>query len=184
MTVNSRPQVRILYPPPSSVETMKNKTDKSLPNLDIRLCELKDISQILKIRKITFSHFAPASYSPKEVRTLLSDIDESELRDMINNKSLFIAEINHQIVGCGGWLGDSVRHMYVSPKITKQGIGSALLKILEKDYKVRTKKSIIKAGVILYARPFYEKNGYEFLKEDKDWDGSRFNRMQKRFGHS
>ena len=67
------------------------------------------------------------------------------------------------------------------PKMSKKGIGSALLKILEKDYKVCTNKPIIKAGVILYARPFYEKNGYEFLKEDIDWDGSRFNRMQKKF---
>lgn len=159
---------------------MKNKTDQNPTNLNIRLCELKDIPQILEIRKITFSHFAPASYSSKEVQTLLSDVNESELKEMIGNKSFFVAEINHQVAGCGGWLGDSVRHMYVSPQMSKKGIGSALLKILERDYKVRTNKPIIKAGVILYARPFYEKNGYEFLKEDTDWDGSRFNRMQKK----
>jgi GNAT superfamily N-acetyltransferase len=70
--------------------------------------------------------------------------------------------------------------MYVSPEETKKGIGSALLRVLEEDYKNRTRNSIIKAGVILYARPFYEKNGYEFLKIDTDWDGSKFNRMQKK----
>ena len=100
---------------------------------------------------------------------------------MIENKSLFVAEKDHKIVGCGGWLGESVRHMYVLPEETKKGIGSALLQVLEEDYRNRTQNSIIKAGVILYARPFYEKNGYEFLKLDTDWDGSKFNRMQKKF---
>jgi GNAT superfamily N-acetyltransferase len=69
--------------------------------------------------------------------------------------------------------------MYVSPEKTKKGIGSSLLRVLEADYKDRTRNTIIKAGVILYARPFYERNGYEFLKIDIDWDGSKFNRMQK-----
>ena len=146
----------------------------------IRPCQLEDISQILEIRKRTFLHFAPSAYSPKEVKTLLEDIKISELEEMIENKSLFVAEENHKIVGCGGWFGESVRHMYVSPEETKKGIGSSLLRVLEEDYKDRTNNSIIKAGVILYARPFYERNGYEFLKIDTDWDGSKFNRMQKK----
>jgi predicted N-acetyltransferase YhbS len=147
----------------------------------IRLCQLDDIPHILEIRKRTFSHFAPSVYSEKEVKTLLEDINIAELEEMIENKSLFVAEENHQIVGCGGWFGEAVRHMYVSPEETKKGIGSSLLRVLEKDYQHRTKNSLIKAGVILYARPFYEKNGYEFLQIDTDWDGSTFNRMQKKF---
>jgi GNAT superfamily N-acetyltransferase len=100
---------------------------------------------------------------------------------MIENRSLFVAEANDQVLGCGGWLQVSVRHMYVSPDVTKRGIGSALLRVLENDYRERTENDVIEAGVILYARPFYEKNGYEFLRLDTDWDGSQFNRMQKRF---
>lgn len=145
----------------------------------IRLCQLEDVPQILAIRKRTFSHFAPSSYTSKEVATLLEDINVSELEEMIENKSLFVAEENHTIVGCGGWFGESVRHMYVAPEETKKGIGSSLLRVLEADYQDRTNDAIIKAGVILYARPFYERNGYEFLKLDTDWDGSKFNRMQK-----
>jgi predicted N-acetyltransferase YhbS len=152
----------------------------NMNKLIIRPCQLDDIPQILEIRKRTFLHFAPSAYSPKEVKTLLEDINISELEEMIENKSLFVAEENHKIVGCGGWLGESVRHMYVSPEETKKGIGSSLLRVLEEDYKNHTNNSIIKAGVILYARPFYERNGYEFLKIDTDWDGSKFNRMQKK----
>jgi len=150
------------------------------PGIHIRLGRKADIPQILEIRKNTFLHFAPSAYSQNEVETLIKDIKISELEGVIENKSLFVAEENHKIVGCGGWLADSVRHMYVSPDKTKKGIGSMLLQILERDFRKRTHNSVIKAGVILYARPFYEKNGYEFLKLDTDWDGSKFNRMQKK----
>jgi ribosomal protein S18 acetylase RimI-like enzyme len=148
--------------------------------LPIRPCQLDDIPQILEIRKRTFLHFAPSAYSPQEVKTLIEDVDISELEEMVENKSVFVAEENHKNVGCGGWFGESVRHMYVSPEETKKGTGSSLLRVLEEDYKNRTNNSIIKAGVILYARPFYERNGYEFLSIDTDWDGSKFNRMQKK----
>jgi GNAT superfamily N-acetyltransferase len=146
----------------------------------IRLCQLEHIACILEIRKRTFLHFAPSVYSSNEVKTLLEDIKVSELEEMIENKSLFVAGKGHKIIGCGGWHGESVRHMYVLPEETKEGIGRALLRVLEKDYRNRTQNSIIKAGFILYARYFYEKNGYEFLKIDTDWDGSKFNRMQKK----
>jgi GNAT superfamily N-acetyltransferase len=145
----------------------------------IRLCRVEDIPRILEIRTATFKHFAPTAYSPEEVETLLADINEADLIQMIEDKSLFVAEKDQQVVGCSGWSGDSVRHMYVSPELTKQGIGTRLLSVLEEDFKTRTHKSVIKAGVILYARPFYERNGYEFIEIAFDWDGSQFNRMQK-----
>ncbi|QBD79474.1 GNAT family N-acetyltransferase [Ktedonosporobacter rubrisoli] len=153
---------------------------QDMNTLLIRPCQLDEIPQILEIRQRIFLHFAPAVYSSKEVENLLEDFKTSELEEMIENKSLFVAEENHKIVGCGGWLGEAVRHMYVSPEETKKGIGSALLRVLEEDFKNRTNSSIIKAGVILYARPFYERNGYEFLQIDTNWDGSKFNRMQKK----
>jgi ribosomal protein S18 acetylase RimI-like enzyme len=163
------------------METIPNQPS---PALLIRLCRVDDVPRILEIRTKTFQHFAPASYSPTEVENLLGDIKESDLLELIDHESLFVAEIEGQVVGCGGWLGDSVRDMYVSPEITKQGIGTRLLDALEADFQKRTGKSVFQAGVILYARPFYEKNGYEFLEIAYDWDGSQYNRMQKHFALS
>lgn len=148
-------------------------------NFTIRHGRSEDVSEILAIRRRTFQHFAPSTYSPEEVKNLLSDIKESELLVMIQNKSLFVAEKNSQVIGCGGWLDQSVRHMYVSPEITKQGLGSKLLDYLEQDYFDRTQNQTIKAGVILYARAFYEKNGYKFLRIETDWDGSKYCQMEK-----
>lgn len=83
------------------------------------------------------------------------------------------------IVGCGGWLNDSVRHLYVLPEMAKRRIGSNLLQVLETDYKKRAGKPTIKAGVTLYSRLFYEKNGFVYLETATDWDGSKFCQMQK-----
>jgi hypothetical protein len=58
----------------------------------IRLAQQSDILTILEIRKVTFSHFAPSSYTPQEVATLLEDIRPTEFEEMINNQSLFVAE--------------------------------------------------------------------------------------------
>ncbi|SRR5579883_120562 len=152
-----------------------------MKTFSLRLCRFDDIPSIVEMRERTFLHFAPAVYSPQEVKTLIEDIHISELEEMIAQRSFFVAEEGQRIVGCGGWLGEFVRHMYVSPEETKKGIGSALLRVLEEDYKNRTRNPLLKAGVILYARPFYEKHGYEFLRIETAWDGSKFNSMQKKF---
>jgi predicted N-acetyltransferase YhbS len=115
----------------------------------IRSRQLNDIPQILEIRKRTFLHFTPSAYSPKEVKTLVEDINIAELEEMIANKSVFVAEENHEILGCGGWFGEDIRYRYVSPEETKKGIGTSLLRVLEEDYKNRTHSSIIKAGTLL-----------------------------------
>ena len=147
----------------------------------IRLCKPDDIAEVLEIRRTTFSFFAPETYSPKEVETLLLDVDELELYRIVENKSLFVAERGDRVVACGGWMESSVRHMYVLPEKTRQGIGSALLETLENDYRERTQRATIEAGSVLYAREFYEKNGYDVLGVEYDWDGSRFYRMSKVF---
>ena len=78
-------------------------------------------------------------------------------------------------------MGESIRHVYVKPDLSKQGIGTRLLHHAEDDYRARTQKPFILAGVILYAKTFYEKNGFRVLSRERDWDGSEFYQMQKDF---
>ena len=53
----------------------------------------------------------------------------------------------------------------------ERGIGALLTKHAEADYRTRTGHGAIDAGVILYARGFYEKCGYDVLSKAKAWDG-------------
>lgn len=84
-------------------------------------------------------------------------------------------------MGTAGWEGENIRHVYVRPDLSKQGIGTSLLSHVESEYRIRTQKPFIRAGVILYARNFYEKNGFRVLSRERDWDGSEYYQMQKDF---
>ena len=161
---------------------MAREPDAALDAWSLRLCRHEDVQRILEIRAETFAHFAPQSYSSEEVETLLGDVRESELREMTENGTLFVAEAGGVVIGCGGWQGELVRHMYVLPGETRRGVGSALLRALEADYQRRTGNASIRAGVVLYAQGFYEKNGYKLVEEAVDWDGSKYLRMRKALG--
>ena len=141
---------------------------------------LADMASIAEIRRKAFARFAPLSYSAQEVETLLADLDEGQLRHMIEDKKMFVA-CEDSIVGSAGWNDDFIRHVYVDPAHTRQGIGSHLLSHAEQNYRRRTNRNEIQAGVALYAREFYEANGYAFLSEETDWDGSKYCKMRKSF---
>ena len=139
-----------------------------------------DIPRLLEIRHAAFSAHVPAFYSEQEVQTLLDDVDESELAEMIDASQLFVARIEGAIVGLAGWKDDRIRHVYVAPGYERQGIGTQVLARAEDDFRNRTNADEVKAGVGLQAELFYVANGYELSRRLKDWDGSDYLEMTKK----
>jgi GNAT superfamily N-acetyltransferase len=139
-----------------------------------------DLGRLREIRHAAFSAHAPGAYSPEEVENLLGDLDEAELADMINEHQLFVAVADGEIRGLAGWRGINLRHVYVTPGAERTGTGSQLVARAERDFKKRTGASEIRVGAVLYAKGFYEANGYEVLRKDIAWDGSEFFQMIKR----
>lgn len=121
------------------------------------------------------------AYTEQEVETLLGDVDENELFVMIQARQLFVARKDGEVVALAGWKGSNLRHAYVDPDYTRRGIATRLLGRVEGDFRVRTHLAEITCGVVLYARPFYVANGYEVVSREKDWDGSEYFEMVKRF---
>ena len=155
----------------------------------VRLVEIArardtDLERVLEIRYAAFSRHAPSAYSPTEVQTLLADVEETELQEMIARGQLFVARHSQRIVGVAGWKGADLRHVYVDPNCTREGIGSQLLCHVETDYLARTGAHEINAGVVLYAEPFYRANGYELIQRAIAWDGSAYLQMRKRLSNS
>jgi GNAT superfamily N-acetyltransferase len=62
-----------------------------------------------------------------------------------------------------GWQGAGLRHVYVDPDHTRQGIATRLLSHVEADFRDRTSARQITAEVVLPAEPFYLANGYEIV---------------------
>lgn len=143
--------------------------------------KVEDLKEIINIRHHAFLHCAPGFYNPIEVQNLLGDYDENEILWMIDNKNIFVCEKDGEIIGTAGWKDEYIRHVYIRPDFIGSGIGKRLLAHAEVDYMNRTQKGYIKAGVILYAKGFYEKSGFYVVSKEKDWDGSEYYLMRKDF---
>lgn len=140
-----------------------------------------EVPRLLEIRQAAFLTQAPSAYSPREVQTLLADVDPGELHEMIRNRQLFVARQSGTIVGLAGWKGANLRHVYVDPAWTRRGIATVLLRHVEADFCERIGAGELKANVVLYAEPFYRANGYEIVSGATAWDGSAYLEMIKRF---
>ncbi|GAA2538902.1 hypothetical protein GCM10010435_02720 [Winogradskya consettensis] len=138
-----------------------------------------DVPRLLQIRRVAFEAQAPVADSPREVETLLADVDPAHLVAMAASGRLFVARIGEVITGLAGWEDDRLRHVYVDPPFTRQGIGSALLHHVEHDFRTRTAHPAIYAGVAMHARDFYRANGYVLDRQAVAWDGSAYLEMSK-----
>jgi GNAT superfamily N-acetyltransferase len=133
-----------------------------------------DLARVLQLRHDGFSVHAPRSYTAAEVQTLLEDVDPAELATMIEDRQLFVAKQDGRVVGCAGWKGANLRHVYVDPDETRRGIGSALVRHVEIDFRERTGAARIRAGVGLQAEIFYRSIGYDVEGPAVASDGSRY----------
>src|SRR6476620_12142774 len=90
----------------------------------IRVAEAGDIEVVEALRYAALSTSAPSVYSPREVVELLDSLDVDELRAMVKDRQLFVAEADGLIVGCAGWRGRHLRHVYVAPDSERKGLGT------------------------------------------------------------
>ena len=114
----------------------------------IRIAEAGDIEVVEALRYAALSARAPSVYSPREVLELLDDLDVDELRAMVEDRQLFVAETDGLIVGCAGWRGRQLRHVYVAPDSERGGLGTRLVTRAEFDFRDRTSATEIHVGSV------------------------------------
>ena len=92
-------------------------------------------------------------------------------KDELEKESFHImaCDKNHKLIGVGRLHFNSeteaqVRYMAVTPKYTKTGIGSLILKALEEKAKQKQCNTIV-LGARENAVSFYKKNGYDLLEK-------------------
>src|SRR5438034_8910840 len=127
----------------------------------IRVAESGDTEDVVALRYAALSASAPSVYSAREVVELLDGLDVDELPAMIEDRQLFVAETDELIVGCAGWRGTYLRHVYIAPDLQREGVGTRLVARAESDFRDRTSPAVIHVASLIYARRFYEKLGSE-----------------------
>jgi ribosomal protein S18 acetylase RimI-like enzyme len=146
----------------------------------ISLAELADVERCLEIRHAAFSHAAPAAYSDEQVAALLGRDERPTMSAMIAQQQMFVARVDDVVVGCGGRRDVNVYNLYVDPAAMRQGVGSALLAAIEKQFVANKGRNTLLIDAGVYTQPFYESCGYRVVERVVSSDGLEYLEMEKR----
>ncbi|MGM3308717.1 GNAT family N-acetyltransferase [Anabaena sp. WFMT] len=153
----------------------------------IRLAHLEDIPTLTTLISESARVLQSGYYSSEQIEGALGIVFGVDSQ-LIQDKTYFVAENNHQIVGCGGWSqrktlygGDSgknnqedsllnpdtdsakIRAFFVHPKWARRGIGTQIMQASEKAAELAKFKD---AEIIatLAGEPLYTKFGYQVIE--------------------
>ena len=131
----------------------------------IRPYRPEDCKTLVELFQNTIYKINKKDYSLPQIHAWAdSNLDLSEWNTSFLAHNTQIAEIDHMIVGFGdidqtGYLD----HLYVHADYQHRGIATALCNELEQS--VNTSKIVTHASIT--ARPFFEKRGYQAVKEQQ-----------------
>lgn len=157
-------------------------------NIEIRLATMNDVAALQHLIRTSVSVLSLEYYSPAQIGSALSHIFGVDTQ-LILDKTYFIAEVDRQIAGSGGWSkrktlfgGDQsksakldplldptteaarIRAFYVHPQWSRKGIGSLILKSCE-DAAREAGFGRVELAATLPGEPFYSARGYESVEK-------------------
>ena len=149
----------------------------------LRLAQESDIPALEKLIPLSVRSLQAPYYSPAQIEGALGSVFGVD-RQLIDDRTYFIAEQNSQIVGCGGWSKrkslfgsdqgreniedvllyperDSarIRAFFVHPAFARRGIGRAILKASEAAI-IHARYRTVELVATLAGEPLYVSFGY------------------------
>ena len=139
-----------------------------MSRVDVRFAKSEDARGILEAHYSAVHETAAKDY-PLDIRrgwaqqVTAARIDQY-LRNALPHETTLVADISGRVAGFGVIIesNNELRAVYVTAKYGKQGIGSALLRELERLAKQRDCTEL-RMDSSLTAAPFYLRHGYEDL---------------------
>jgi putative acetyltransferase len=132
-------------------------------SMEIRLFNAEDANSVLQIRKKNLELSDKKDYPEHITQTMIKTLSNEKLIEVSkkSNRIILVAVIDSKVVGSGCLVDDNVRLMFVDPDFHHKGIGSELLRRIEK---LAIEKGISKLYLksSLPAEEFYAR--FEFVK--------------------
>lgn len=156
-------------------------------SITIRLATTEDIPSLQRLIDESVRALSISYYSPRQIESALAHVFGVDTQ-LILDETYFVAEVEAQIVGCGGWSkrntlfgGDQakndqlddllkpgndaarLRAFYVHPQWSRRGIGNLITRACETGALAAgfTKLELI---ATLPGEPLYSANGYEIVR--------------------
>lgn len=145
-----------------------------------------DMPALSKLMQETIRTVNNPDYTPEQIDIWCGKASEEHLKELHENATRYIAEVDRQIVGFGDIERDNpseIGLLYVHHQHIRTGVGSALLKQLETIAKLNGIQSL-SVNASITAKPFFEAKGFAVTEErQREVDGTSFKvyRMEKRY---
>lgn len=137
---------------------------------NIKEVTLMDTEELQDILESSTRTRARSHYSSNDISKMISN-SEKEFKNMVlkSEINIYKVELNDSIVGFGGinLEYNVINCLYVRPQHADNGIGSLILRKLEKDSKKNNTNGVIVFSS-LNATSFYRKNGYNKVHKIKE----------------
>ena len=135
----------------------------------IRPATVSDLDEILELFYNTITNICKADYGDEQIKVWTSSANNKQKWiNRINTQYFLVAEISNKMVGFGSIdNGNFIDLLYVHKDCQKQGIAYQLLHELEKESDKQGKK-LISSDVSITAKPFFEKQGYRAVNQQKN----------------
>ena len=140
-------------------------------NIFIRRATSKDVEEMANIFVSCIKTLNIKDYTDEQIEIMATFCDaQLYLEEIQTGGSIFVAEAK-SIVGFAS-LSESRGHiddLFVAPDYTRQGIGTLLLKTLER-VAFTQQRSQLSVTASLTARPFYLSRGFKYVKDSQILD--------------
>lgn len=137
--------------------------------LIVRQAQLTDLHEMQRLFVETIEAVCPRDYSPEQITVWTSSIDNKERWiNKLTNQYVLLAVVDEMIAGFASLEGDHYLDLlYVHKDFQRQGIADHLFQELLKEAK-RRGTTRLESDVSITARPFFEKKGFETVKENRN----------------
>ena len=101
-------------------------------------------------------------YDTKTIDSFVAHFSPSTLRKLSRERDIFVVEDNGRLLATGSLAGRTVAAFFVNPRFQRQGVGTALLKHIERAA-ARGRVERLRVNSSFTALPFYRLHGYRRL---------------------
>lgn len=139
-----------------------------LKEIKIRKGKLNDLTELQRLFVETVSTICSADYDSRQIEVWTSGVEnQTRWNDMLTHQFVLVAEYETQIVGFATLANDHYLDLlYVHKHFQRRGIANVLYADIEKEA-IRRGQTELTADVSITARPFFEKVGFNVMKEQR-----------------
>ncbi|AFZ31129.1 GCN5-related N-acetyltransferase [Gloeocapsa sp. PCC 7428] len=139
--------------------------ETSQQNIKVRKAKLEDAEAICHVHRVSVRTLCIKDYTPEQIEAWVGSSEPENFRKAMveRGETIFVAEIEELIAGFSSLFKDEIYAVYVHPEYTRRGVGTRLLKAVEKEAIFQQNKKL-KLVSSTTAEPFYQANGYQVVE--------------------